>query len=108
MNEWLTVDVDMTDLSIRESSRTYEKASSGFMQKGKGYKLTCPYTEGEFSEVFGGLFDSASAHCAAKLVDLLLLIEKRVDSFLRSLVKYIARIQPLLIWAKILEDRARR
>lgn len=36
MNEWLVVDVDMTDLPIRESNRTYERASFGFMQKEKG------------------------------------------------------------------------
>lgn len=42
------------------------------------------------------------------MVDLLLLIEKRVDSLLHSLVKCTARTQPLLVQAKIFEDRARR
>jgi len=100
----------MTGLPVSPSSRTYEGASFGFMQKekGKGYKLTCPYTGREFGEVFGGLFDSGSAHCATKLVDLLLLIEKRVGSPPSSVVKYRTRIQPLLTQAKILEDRARR
>lgn len=81
-NEWLIVDVDMTGLPVSPSSRTYEGATFGFMQKdkGKGYKLTCPYTGGQFGEVFGGLFDPGSAHCATKLTDLLLLIEKRVGS----------------------------
>lgn len=77
-------------------------------EKGKGYKLTCPYTRGEFGEVFGGLLDSGSAHCATKLVDLLLLIEKRVGSPPSSLVKYRTRAQLLLTQAKILEDRARK
>lgn len=109
-NDWLIVDVDMTGLSVRPSSRTYEGATFGFMQKekGKGYKLTCPYTGGGFGEVFGGLFDPGSAHCTAKLTDLLLLIEKRVGSPPSSLAKYRTRIQPLLIQAKILEERARR
>jgi len=31
-------------------------------EKDKGYKLTCPYSGGEFGEVFGGLFDPGSAH----------------------------------------------
>ena len=109
-NDWLIVDVDMTGLPVSPSSRTYEGATFGFMQKekGKGYKLTCPYTGGEFGEVFGGLFDPGSAHCTAKLTDLLLLIEKRVGSPPSSLAKYRTRIQPLLTQAKILEDRARR
>ncbi len=109
-NEWLIVDVDMTGLPVSPSTRTYEGAAFGFMQKekGKGYKLTCPYTGGEFGEVFGGLFDPGSAHCATKLVDLLLLIEKRVGSPPSSLVKYRAHIQPLLTQAKTLEDRARK
>jgi len=108
--EWLIVDVDMTGLPVSPGSKTYEKAAFGFMQKekGKGYKLTCPYTGGEFGEVFGGLFDPGSAHCASKLTDLLLLIEKRVGSPPSSVVKYKTRIQPLLTKAKILEDRARR
>jgi len=109
-NKWLVVDVDMTGLPVSPSSRTYERATFGFMQKekGKGYKLTCPYTGGEFGEVFGGLFDPGSAHCATKLTDLLLLIEKRVGSPPSSLAKYKTRIQPLLTQAKILENRARR
>ena len=77
-------------------------------EKGKGYKLTCPYTGGQFGEVLGGLFDPGSAHCATKLVDLLLLIEKRVGSPPSSLAKYKTRIQPLLTQARILENRARR
>jgi len=109
-NEWLIVDVDMTGLSVSPTSRTYERATFGFMQKekGKGYKLTCPYTGGEFGEAFGGLLDPGAAHCATKLVDLLLLIEKRVGSPPSSLVKYRNRIQPLLAKAKMLEDRARK
>jgi len=110
LNEWLTVDVDMTGLPVSPSSRTYEGATFGFMQKekGKGYKLTCPYTGGEFGEVFGGLLDPGSAHCATKLVELLLLIEKRVGSPPNSLVKYRTRTQLLLTQAKMLEDLARR
>lgn len=77
-------------------------------EKGKGYKLTCPYSGGEFGEVFGGLFDPGSAHCTTKLVDLLLLIEKRVGSPSSSLAKYTARNHPLLAQAKILENHARR
>jgi len=109
-NEWLIVDVDMTGLPVSPSSKTYEGATFGFMQKekGKGYKLTCPYTGGEFGEVFGGLFDPGSAHCATKLVDLLLLIEKRVGSPPSSVVKHRAHIQSLLAQAKILENHARR
>lgn len=109
-NEWLIVDVDMTGLQVSPSSSTYEGATFGYMQKGKGkgYKLTCPYSGGEFGEVFGGLLDPGSAHCATKLNDLLLLIEKRVGSPPISLAKYRGRIQPLLTQAKILEDRAQR
>lgn len=109
-DEHLIVDVDMTGLPVSPSSKTYEGATFGFMQKekGKGYKLTCPYTGGEFGEVFGGLLDPGSAHCAAKLSDLLVLIEKRVGSPPSSLAKYTARINPLITQAKILEDRARR
>ncbi|MFQ6067490.1 MAG: transposase [bacterium] len=77
-------------------------------EKGKGYKFTCSYSGGEFGEVFGGLFDPGSAHCTAKLTDLLLLIEKRVGSPPSSLTKYTAHIQSLLTQAKIPEDRARR
>jgi hypothetical protein len=98
VNEWLVVDIDMTGLPVTPTSKTYEGAAFGFMQKetGKGYKLTCA-TGGELGEVPGGLFDSGTAHCATKLVDLLLLIEKRVGSPPRSLHKYRASIEQLLI-----------
>jgi len=108
-NEWLIVDVDMSGLPVNPGTGTYEGASLGFMQKekGKAYKLTCSYTEGEFGEAFGALFDPGVAHCATKLVDLLLNIEKRVGSPPSFLAKYRVHIQPLLTQAKILEDRAR-
>lgn len=109
-NEWLIVDVDMTGLPVSPGSKTYEKAAFGFMQKekGKGYKLTCPYTGGAFGEVFGGLFDPGSAHSASKLTDLLLLIEKQVGSPPSSTIKYRNHTQALLTQARILEDRAER
>ncbi|MCK4418415.1 hypothetical protein KAV79_01265 [Candidatus Aerophobetes bacterium] len=109
-NEWPTVDVDMSGLSVSLSSRTYEKATFRFMQKekGKDYKLTCSYTLGEFGEVFEALFDPGAAHCTTKLVNLLLIIEKRVGSPPGSLAKHRNRIGPLLTQAKMLRDRARR
>jgi len=108
--QWLVVDVDMTALPVSPTSRTYEGATFGFMHKetGKGYKLTCAYTGGELGEVFGGLFDTGSCHCATKLVDLLLLIEKRIGSPPCSLHRYRSRIQHLLTEAEKLEHRARR
>jgi hypothetical protein len=108
--EWLVVDVDMTGLPVSPTSRTYEGASFGFMQKetGKGYKLTCAYTGGELGEVFGGVFNTGSAHCAPELVDLLLLIEKRVGSPPYPLHKYRTHIQELLTEAEKLENRSTR
>ncbi|MBT9162361.1 MAG: hypothetical protein DDT27_00919 [Dehalococcoidia bacterium] len=108
VNEWLIVDVDMTGLPVSPTSRTYEGAAFGFMQKdkGKGYKLTCAYTGGELGEVFGGLFDPGTAHCATKLIDLLLLIEKRVGSPPRSLHKYRASVEQLLTEAEKLGRRS--
>lgn len=108
VSELLVVDVDMTGLPVSPTSKTYEGAAFGFMQKetGKGYKLTCAYTGGELGEVFGGLVDPGSAHCATKLIDLLLLIEKRVGSPPRSLHKYRASIERSLSEAGNLERRS--
>ncbi|MCL0060612.1 transposase [Dehalococcoidia bacterium] len=110
VSEWLVVDVDMTGLPVSPTSKTYEGATFGFMQKetGKGYKLTCAYTGGELGEVLGGLFDSGTAHCATKLIDLLLLVEKRVGSPPRSLHKYRASIEQSLTEAGNLERRSQR
>ncbi|MBT9176053.1 MAG: hypothetical protein DDT20_00355 [Firmicutes bacterium] len=108
VNEWLVVDVDMTGLPVSPTSKTYEGAAFGFMQEetGKGYKLTCAYTGGELGEVLGGLFDSGTAHCATKLIDLLLLIEKRVGSPPYSLHRYRASAEQLLTEAQKLEGRS--
>jgi len=107
VNEWLVVDVDMTGLPVSPASKTYEGAAFGFMQEetGKGYKLTCAYTGGELGEALGGLFDPGTAHCATKLIDLLLLIEKRVGSPPHSLDKYRANIEQLLSDTRNLERR---
>ncbi|GFP43616.1 hypothetical protein HKBW3C_02746, partial [Candidatus Hakubella thermalkaliphila] len=109
VNEWLVVDVDMTGLPVSPTSKTYEGAAFRFMQKGtgKGYKLTCAYTGGELGEVLGGLVDPGSAHCATRLIDLLLLIEKRVGSPPYSLHKYRANIEQLVSNARKLECRSR-
>jgi len=109
-NEWLVVDVDMSGLPVNPGTGTYERASLGSMQKekGKAYKLTCSYRQGEFGEVFEALFDPGAAHCTTKLVNLLLIIEKRVGSPPGSLAKHRAHIQPLPTQAKILRDRARK
>jgi hypothetical protein len=108
VSEWLVVDVDMTGLPVSPTSKTYEGAAFGFMQKetGKGYKLTCAYTGGELGEVLGGLFDSGTAHCATKLIDLLLLIEKRLGSPPYSLHRYRASAEQLLTEAQKLEGRS--
>jgi hypothetical protein len=100
----------MTGLPVSPTSKTYEGAAFGFMQKetGKEYKLTCAYTGGELGEVLGDLFDSGTAHCATKLIDLLLLIEKRVGSPPRSLHKYRASIEQSLAEAGKLERRSHR
>lgn len=105
---WLVVDIDMTGLPVSPTSTTYQGAAFGFMQKqkGKGYKLSCAYTGGEFSEVLGGLFDPGSAHCVTRLTDLLLLVEKRVGSPPHPLHRYQAGSQQLLTEAEKLERRA--
>lgn len=108
VDEWLVVDLDMTGLPVSPSSKTYEGAAFGFMQEetGKGYKLTCAYTGGELGEVLGGLFDSGSAHCATKLLDLLLLIEKRIGSPPYFLHRYRASAEQLLTEAQKLQRRS--
>jgi hypothetical protein len=108
VSEWLVVDLDLTGLPVSPTSKTYEGAAFGFMQKetGKGYKLTCAYIGGELGEVLGGLFDSGTAHCATKLIDLLLLIEKRVGSPPYSLQRYRASAEQLLTEAQKLEGRS--
>jgi len=106
--EWLVVDVDMTGLVVSPTSKSYEGAAFGFMQKdkGKGYKLSCPYIGDPFAEVLGGLFDPGSAHCSTKLAELLLLIEKRVGSPPGSLEAYRNRIQQWESKADTLERRS--
>jgi len=109
-NEWLVVDVNMSTLPVDPGTGTHERVSLEFMQKekGKACKLTCPYTKGEFGEVFERLFDSGTAQLTTKLVDLSLLIEKRVGSPPSSLAKSRNRIGSLPTQAKMLEGRARR
>jgi len=109
-NEWLVVDVNMSTLPVDPGTGTHERVSLEFMQKekGKACKLTCPYTKGEFGEVFERLFDSGTAQLTTKLVDLSLLIEKRVGSPPSSLAKSRNRIGSLPTQAKMLEGRAQR
>ena len=77
----LVIDVDMTGISVSETSRTYEGAQFGYMEvrekKAKGYQFSLAYV-GEKEEILGGLLDPGNTHCATKLPDLTRLIEKRV------------------------------
>jgi len=77
-------------------------------ERGKGYKLSCAYTGGELGEVFGGLVHTGSAHCAPELVELLVLIEKRVGSPPYPLHNYRAHIHHVLTEAEKLDTRGTR
>lgn len=65
----------MSGLPVSSPSKTYERATFGFMQKqkSKAYKLNCPYPGGESGKVLGNRFDPGITHFATKLNDSLLL-----------------------------------